>query len=221
MTTNNENTLDQVCSELDQLTLDYLSKINQYTLDRTSTSGEVQKGFLDLAHAKYTMGTKTISRFSYDERMKAQVQLKVDHNNNTPYTMTRLSPEILELESKTTEEAQLRQRKEDKSKQGNRDSDSEKEKDDGTKDKVEKKTAKTNGNPLHWFGFLVSSSLRTSQNHFQTAITHYIDLANLIHELEIMEQQYQYLKKKKQELMDQQLQKDTATMTATLSTAAI
>ncbi|CAO3595554.1 unnamed protein product [Absidia cylindrospora] len=133
--------------------------------------------------------------------------------------MTRLSPENLELESKTTEETQLRQRKEDKSK--SRNSDSTTEKDDETKDKVEKKAAKTNGNPLHWFGLLVSSSLRTSQNHFQTATTHYIDLANLIHELEIMEQQYQSLKKKKQDLMDQQLQKDTATMTATLSSAAI
>ncbi|KAI7901235.1 uncharacterized protein BX663DRAFT_515343, partial [Cokeromyces recurvatus] len=48
------------------------------------------------------------------------------------------------------------------------------DKEDDTSDewvKVEKikknKPKKNKGDPLHWFGFLVSSSLRTSQEHFK------------------------------------------------------
>lgn len=37
--------------------------------------------------------------------------------------------------------------------------------------KVRKMPTKANGDPLHWFGLLVSPSLRTSQDHFQTGKT--------------------------------------------------
>ncbi|KAI8081543.1 uncharacterized protein BX664DRAFT_268977 [Halteromyces radiatus] len=70
-----QDPLNGVCKELDRLTLSYLTILNQYTQDRAAISSELQKGFLDLAHAKYTMGAKTISHFSYDERMKAQIQM--------------------------------------------------------------------------------------------------------------------------------------------------
>lgn len=33
------------------------------------------KGFLNLAHAKYTMSARTVSHYSYDERMKAILQV--------------------------------------------------------------------------------------------------------------------------------------------------
>ncbi|KAI8081542.1 uncharacterized protein BX664DRAFT_195937 [Halteromyces radiatus] len=67
-----------------------------------------------------------------------------------------------------------------------------------TNKKKGNKVNKVNGNPLHWFGVLVSPSLRTSQEHFQTALTHLIDMANLVHDIENLEQQYKALKKDKQ-----------------------
>lgn len=92
MSNEEETTLDAVCKELDALALDYLQKIDEYTQLWRHTSSTLQqvfiyilsvafadkrsiKGFLQLAHAKYTMGSNTISKCSYDERMKAQIRV--------------------------------------------------------------------------------------------------------------------------------------------------
>ncbi|KAI8973012.1 hypothetical protein BDB01DRAFT_729728 [Pilobolus umbonatus] len=64
-----------VCEELDDLTISYLNKLSEYTQQWTETSREFQEGYMDLAHAKYTMGTTTVSRYSYDKRMKASLQV--------------------------------------------------------------------------------------------------------------------------------------------------
>ncbi|KAI8339687.1 hypothetical protein BC941DRAFT_421177 [Chlamydoabsidia padenii] len=195
--------LEKVCKELDDLTLLYLSKLNQYTQSRVATSDALQKGYLDLAHAKYTMGAKAISHLSYDERMKAQVDLLVNHNNQSPYTLTRL-PAKDDKESTDKDDSGLRQRKE---KGQTKDTDS------VTENKgAKKKVVKVNGNPLHWFGLLVSPSLRTCQNHFQAATTHLVDLANMVHDLNGMEQQYQTLKEEKSKLLGQQLDKTTVSL---------
>lgn len=73
------------------------------------------------------------------------------------------------------DEQGLRQRKGATTTKGQQ-KDSEEEEEDDSKEhkadkqdsaKKEKKAVKTNRNPLHWFGLLVSPSLRTSQGHFQ------------------------------------------------------
>ncbi|ORZ07596.1 hypothetical protein BCR42DRAFT_425833 [Absidia repens] len=215
-----DDSLDLVCKELDQLALTYLYKLNRYTQARTITTSELQKGFLGLAHAKYTMGAKTISHFSYDERMKAQVQLKVDYSAKSPYTMTHIPSETLEPSTKTKG---LRQRIEKESEWMQKDPDDVAENEEFEMDekkplKKGRRIIKAIGNPLHWFGLLVSPSLRTSQDHFQTATTHLIDLANMIHDLQIMEQQYQALQDKKDHLIRQRMNKDTAVGTVLEST---
>ncbi|KAI8079139.1 hypothetical protein BDF21DRAFT_340362 [Thamnidium elegans] len=68
-------TYESICEELDTLALDYLTVLNEYTHAWKNTGNEFQQGFLDLAHAKYTMGARTISHYSYDERMKALLQV--------------------------------------------------------------------------------------------------------------------------------------------------
>ncbi|KAI9303616.1 hypothetical protein BJ944DRAFT_165124 [Cunninghamella echinulata] len=74
-TISNDEQLEAIYNKLDALTVTYLTKLNQYTLNRNTSSDRLQKGFMDLAHAKYTMGAKTISHYSYDERMKAKLQM--------------------------------------------------------------------------------------------------------------------------------------------------
>jgi hypothetical protein len=85
---------------------------------------------------------------------------------------------VEDSEAVTTDDEQgLRQRKGTATTKGQqKDSEEEEEDDDDAKEhkadkpdsaKKEKKAAKTNRNPLHWFGLLVSPSLRTSQGHFQ------------------------------------------------------
>ncbi|CAO3595747.1 unnamed protein product [Absidia cylindrospora] len=216
-----DDSLDSICKELDQLTLTYIYKLNRYTQARTASAGELQKGFLGLAHAKYTMGAKTISHFSYNERMKAQVQLKVDYTAKSPYTMTHIPSDTLEQSTKT--QGLLRQRIEKESEWMQKDPDDVAENEEFEMDekkplKKVTRVIKAIGNPLHWFGLLVSPSLRTSQDHFQTATTHLIDLANMIHDLQTMEQQYQALQDEKDNLIRQRMGKDTAVATVLEST---
>ncbi|KAI8355699.1 hypothetical protein BD560DRAFT_335795 [Blakeslea trispora] len=69
------STYESVCKELDALTVSYFDKLSEYNQQWTKAGESLQKGFVDLAHAKYTMGPRTISQFSYDERMKALLQV--------------------------------------------------------------------------------------------------------------------------------------------------
>ncbi|KAI7901236.1 uncharacterized protein BX663DRAFT_437776 [Cokeromyces recurvatus] len=68
---------DAVCKELDAITITYFNKLTEYSQQWKETNQQLQQGFLDLAHAKYTMGAQTISQYSYDERMKATLQMYV------------------------------------------------------------------------------------------------------------------------------------------------
>ncbi|KAI8334970.1 hypothetical protein BC941DRAFT_430855 [Chlamydoabsidia padenii] len=195
--TSGDDRYDQLCKQLDELTFAYIHKMNQYVNDRATTNSELQKGFLELAHAKYTMGDKTLSHASYDGRMKAKLLLKVDHkDNSTPYTMIRLPKERIDLglRQRIENETEWMQKKDLKDVVDKEEYEMD-EKKPGKK--VRRIATKANGDPLHWFGLLVSPSLRTCQDYFQTATTHLIDTANLIHELRTMEQRYLSLEQEK------------------------
>ncbi|KAI7850808.1 hypothetical protein BDC45DRAFT_446462 [Circinella umbellata] len=73
-------TIETICKELDALALTYLDKLEEYTQTWQITTSQLQQGFLNLAHAKYTMGSRKISQCSYDERMKAQARVYVYTN---------------------------------------------------------------------------------------------------------------------------------------------
>ncbi|ORX62682.1 hypothetical protein DM01DRAFT_174887, partial [Hesseltinella vesiculosa] len=82
--------LEETCQQLDSLALTYLAKMNEYTLERHAVAKELEKGFLDLAHAKYTMGAKTISHLSYDQRMKAHLQVNTQQkDDHAPFVIHR------------------------------------------------------------------------------------------------------------------------------------
>ncbi|KAI8890557.1 hypothetical protein K501DRAFT_168342 [Backusella circina FSU 941] len=66
---------ESVCEELDALTMSYLTTLSEYKHQWETTGDLLQKGHLDLSHAKYTMGSSTISHYSYDERMKANTKM--------------------------------------------------------------------------------------------------------------------------------------------------
>jgi hypothetical protein len=98
----------------------------------------------------------------------------VDRGSSSTYTLVRSSAEVSaeDSEAVTTDDEQgLRQRK-GTTKGQQKDSEEEGDAKEHKADKPdsaekEKKAVKTNRNPLHWFGLLVSPSLRTSQGHFQ------------------------------------------------------
>ncbi|GAA5810211.1 hypothetical protein MFLAVUS_003630 [Mucor flavus] len=190
-------TYESICEELDTLALDYLTILNEYTHAWKNTGNEFQQGFLDLAHAKYTMGARTISHYSYDERMKALLQVEIEDSNSIQ--IKHVLPPI-KVEKK--KEQGLRKRHEPEKKKNSEwvqtEDNSLSDKDEIELDeKKNKKKIKKSGDPLHWFGLFVSPSLRTSQDHFKTATEQLILQVNRTNELKRIEKRYHELQEEK------------------------
>ncbi|KAI8074044.1 hypothetical protein BC940DRAFT_79077 [Gongronella butleri] len=204
-----DDSLQSISQKLDTLSLAYLSKMNDYAHQRSAVAKELQKGFLDLAHAKYTMGAKTISHFSYDERMKAQVRVgqhdsddddKEDKSGHTANDDTFNEFFIQRTDDATNKT--LRQRKTNRGevwvqKEPQDDEDQQEWELDEKKSGKKSTKVRANNDPLHWFGLLVSPSLRTSQDHFKKALPHIVEIANMVRQLEVLEKQYKDLEAKK------------------------
>ncbi|KAI8059982.1 uncharacterized protein B0P05DRAFT_558272 [Gilbertella persicaria] len=133
-------TYDSICKQLDALTVSYFNKLNEYNHHWQDAADHFQQGFVDLAHAKYTMGARTLSQYSYDERMKAILQVDIDEQE-------QMHPKQVIQHTATKQLDDI---------------------DDDDKESIKlKEKKKKSTNPLHWFGLLVSPSLRLSQDHFK------------------------------------------------------
>ncbi|OAD05719.1 hypothetical protein MUCCIDRAFT_106275 [Mucor lusitanicus CBS 277.49] len=197
------NNYKAICQELDTLSIAYLTKLNEYSQQWKETGGQFQKGFLDLAHAKYTMGARTVSHFSYDERMKAILQVEID-DQSTMHTKTIAPPAKPKPAALDENKDGLRKRNvHEPEKKKNSEWVAVEEKPQDDKDHIEldekknKKKIKKSGDPLHWFGLFVSPSLRTSQEHFKSATEQLVDQVNRIRELQAMEKRYHQLQEEK------------------------
>ncbi|RIA86787.1 hypothetical protein C1645_696644 [Glomus cerebriforme] len=62
---------DEICSTLDNVLFEYLNLISKYQENWQQISKDLEGGFLQLAHAKYTMGPGRLSQDQYDGRMQA------------------------------------------------------------------------------------------------------------------------------------------------------
>lgn len=195
---------ESVCEELDSIALTYLTKLNEYTHQWKDTSNEFQQAYLDLAHAKYTMGARTISHYSYDERMKASLQVELEEDSDQ-LVLKKVEPsqKPQEKDSNKTDKEGLRKRHEPP-KRKNSDwvqidekSSLSSDNDEIELDEKKNKKIKKNGDPLYWFGLFVSPSLRSSQTHFKTAAEQLIHQVNRINELKSLEKRYQELQEEK------------------------
>ncbi|CAG8554766.1 1517_t:CDS:2 [Paraglomus brasilianum] len=63
--------MEDICKRLDSVLIEYFDLIAEYQEQWSRIRKELEAGFLDLAHAKYTMGPVNISQYKYDARMKA------------------------------------------------------------------------------------------------------------------------------------------------------
>ncbi|KAG1447194.1 hypothetical protein G6F46_006454 [Rhizopus delemar] len=157
-----------VCEELDALTVSYLSILEEYREQWKESSRELEEGFLELAHAKYTMGTKVISQYSYDTRMKANLEVEIDDLN-------RIN---IKKDEKMKRKEGLRQRK-------------------MKKEEEEEKKKERKRDPIYWFGLFVSPSLYKSQDKFKKSIESLIEQVNKMKRLEEIEKRYKELIKEK------------------------
>ncbi|OBZ89086.1 hypothetical protein A0J61_02867 [Choanephora cucurbitarum] len=196
------NTYESICKELDVLTVSYFDKLNEYNQQWTQAGESLQKGFVDLAHAKYTMGPRTISRFSYDERMKALLQVEIDDQDMITKKKATEPEEIV------SEKEGLKKRNKEivSEKEGLKKRNKEPDEKEAMKLDDAKKAKKRTGDPLYWFGLFVSPSLRQSQGHFKSATELLIIQVNRVRELQQMEKRYEDLQQQK---IASQLEKTT------------
>ncbi|KAI9286130.1 hypothetical protein BC943DRAFT_336908 [Umbelopsis sp. AD052] len=214
--------LKTVCEKLDQLTVEYIQEADAVSKLKETLGKEIAKGFFDLGQAKYSMGTSKLSRYSYDERMKSLYKIQVSEQGDNDNDVFSISNVEFKEENDTEESSQakdemteklsnmsLRQRKAahdtlDKDQLETKD---EKESTEETKPKSNSKTKKTkevrkiDRNPLHWFGILVPSSLRTTQQHFKTVVTQIVEEANLVNRLSVLEKRFEELQKEKERIL--------------------
>ncbi|KAI8581064.1 hypothetical protein K450DRAFT_234460 [Umbelopsis ramanniana AG] len=214
--------LKTVCEKLDQLTVEYIQEADAVSKLKETLGKEIAKGFFDLGQAKYSMGTSKLSRYSYDERMKSLYKIQVDEqgeNGNDIFSISNVEfkdendgEETGQIKDEVTEKLSnlsLRQRKpaHDTPEKEQLETKGEKETTEETKPKTKSKNKKTkevrkiDRNPLHWFGILVPSSLRTTQQHFKTVVTQIVEEANLVNRLSVLEKRFEELQKEKERIL--------------------
>ncbi|KAJ8326792.1 hypothetical protein O5D80_004239 [Batrachochytrium dendrobatidis] len=164
----------------------------------------LSKAYFNLAQTKYILGPSRLTQHQYDRRMQTQIPLSISVNeqgimqvnsiptepesstqSNTPLQETCIDSE--ESESHKQSESALRHRKKIQHEPNLptttkvMDSDS-----DTASDSKESKSSQSADtkpthirDPLHWFGLLVPSHLRESQQQFKAGLDHLILLANL------------------------------------------
>ncbi|KAJ2962722.1 hypothetical protein NQZ79_g2187 [Umbelopsis isabellina] len=220
--------LKSVCEKLDSIASQYLEEADALTALKRELGNEFAKGFLDLGHAKYTMGASKLSRYSYDERMKSLFEVNINASHKEEDTVYSISNVVFNDEerekdteydekqiSEEMDKLSLRQRAKNdtdndahcsnpkESDGGNTDQITEKDPSTKPLTKSTKKKKVIDRDPLHWFGLLVSPSLRTSQQHFKSVISRCIQQANHEHKLAKLETQYLVLRQEKLEIIQE------------------
>ena len=140
---------------------------------------------LDLAKARYIMGTHNVSYLQLPTKESAEIRAlrtvtaSVETGKNLEHTVFKLctvNPENV-LSKKQEEEGSLRKRT-------GKDEEKYKERDDLSPKKCEGNGFVTATDPIKWFGCLVPQNLRQAQKGFHTALEVVIQSANIQSELE-------------------------------------
>uniref|UniRef100_A0A023F6X4 Vacuolar ATPase assembly protein VMA22 n=1 Tax=Triatoma infestans TaxID=30076 RepID=A0A023F6X4_TRIIF len=181
--------LEEICTELDSLSLRMLQLMKEYINVKLTIEGLIKNGSLHLAKSRYIMGNRNVSA----------LQLPSEDSNDVIASTTVICKEmaekgeafILELsrlnihDNENDDSDTLRQR--NKKKEGD-------EKKDDTKGKKASLT-----DPLKWFGVLVPQDMKQAQSNFNSAIEYVIECANLQLEMLSIEEKYKkYLSMKLQ-----------------------
>jgi len=175
----------EVCRELDGLMIRSLELMEEHIQCKLKLQEIMKSGCLDLAKARYIMGTHNVSYLQLPTKESAEVRalrtvtVSVETGKNLEHPVFKLctvNPENV-LSEKQEEEGSLRKRRgkdEEKCKEG----------DDLSPKKYAGNGFVTAADPIKWFGCLVPQNLRQAQKGFHTALEVVIQSANIQSELE-------------------------------------
>ena len=210
--------MEDVCDELDQLTLEFFDNLELLREKRECLNASLRDGHLNLSKARYSMGNKSVGALQYSDKMDCALYHVENLSSNEPentcatFKLQKTFPGKVKEASKTganeTVEGKniLRRRKPQKSDSLRDESDEITGVEELSLSKEEKlpMDGSSNGyvqDPLKWFGILVPGCLRTGQKDFQSAIELSCELANLETKLREIIDKFKALKTRKRELI--------------------
>ncbi|KAJ1951512.1 hypothetical protein IWQ62_006418 [Dispira parvispora] len=177
--------------QLDQLIVEYFNKLEEYEQEVAVLNTLLRQGQWSLSQAKQALGgPHRISRYQYDQRMKAQLRVATNpagNGNEATYELIRWVEPTESVETSTADEknetpgmSQLKQRRPQASTSDENSENDSSEEAEIQKDQSSPLSSKSNSHdPLRWFGVLVPGTLRQSQRYFHQSITRIVKLANL------------------------------------------
>ncbi|KAG0232958.1 hypothetical protein BGW42_007771 [Actinomortierella wolfii] len=214
-------TLDDVCSRLDELALDYLSLVNTHMQAMTELTKHFQEGREQISQAKYIMGPQKVSSGCYDNRMKALIGIKIKGENKVI-----LQDIEEEMQQDDVEQGKLQKQGQAET-SGTSGTDSTIQQqgsasptggemhkpqvgsgstatDDSNDTNVQGKS-KQNKNvsrdPLRWFGVFAPAPLRNARGIFRGGLQDVSELATIRLQLFDIERQFRALQQRKAELL--------------------
>ena len=208
--------MDDICSQLDQLTIEFFDILEQLHEKREYLNAAIRDGHLNLSKARYSMGNKSVGALQYSHKMdhalyhiesvyseeqSVDTCVAFELKKSSPGKV--MKPSKADTDEKDEERNVLRRRKPQRS-------DSLNDEITGIEDlslsKEEKLPFESSSNgcvqdPLKWFGILVPGCLRTGQKNFQSAIELSCEMVNLEIKLKEIIEKFKALKTRKRELI--------------------
>lgn len=188
----------EVCRELDDLMIQVLELMEEHIQCKLKLQEIMKSSCLDLAKARYIMGTRNVSYLQLPTKESAEITAlrtvtsSVATGKNLEHIVFKLctvNPENV-VSEKQEEAGSLR-------KKTGKDEDKCKERNDLSPKKCEGNEFVTATDPIKWFGCLVPQNLRQAQKGFHTALEMVIQSANIQSELEATRNKFEKLLKLK------------------------
>lgn len=208
--------MDDICSQLDQLTIEFFDVLEQLHEKREYLNAAIRDGHLNLSKARYSMGNKSVGALQYSHKMdhalyhiesvyseeqSVDTCVAFELKKSSPGKV--MKPSKADTDEKDEERNVLRRRKPQRS-------DSLTDEITGIEElslsKEEKLPFESSSNgcvqdPLKWFGILVPGCLRTGQKNFQSAIELSCEMVNLEIKLKKIIEKFKALGTRKRELI--------------------
>ncbi|KAF9971175.1 hypothetical protein BGZ73_005926 [Actinomortierella ambigua] len=210
---------EDVCTQLDELVLEYLRLIDTHLNAMAAMTKHLQEGREQIAQAKYIMGPRNVSSECYDNRMKALRGLRITEDGKA--TLMDTSKEMQQTEKSqdqgcdtgpddmSIEHGGLRRRGGGTSDLSNASSGTEvnaeapgadDSSDTEAQEKKEKKK-EASRDPLRWFSVFAPAPLRNAQNSFRRGLEDMSELMTIRLQLLAIERQIRTLEQRKTDLL--------------------
>lgn len=210
--------MDDICSELDQLTLEFFDNLELLQEKRERLNSAIRDGHLNLSKARYSMGNKSVGALQYNHKMDfALYHVEDGWPKEQSESMTCMFKLQKSLPGKGVEPSKSIVDDSDQDKnvlrrRNSRRPDGLRENSDEISGFEELNLSKeeklpldgsSNGciqDPIKWFGILVPGCLKTGQKNFQSAIELSCEVVNLEAKLSEIIDKFKVLKTRKTKL---------------------